>query len=154
MVVPRTINERVWKGSPMRLTSDDLAELQMALLLKRGEILFSVTGMEESLRQNGVPETSASPFDLGNVGTADYDPENTAFLLENERKIVAEIDHCLRAMSNGFYGMCTDCGGSIPPERLKAIPWTRWCVTCAAEADRAKAAHHRRSRKRRKQVDD
>jgi DnaK suppressor protein len=148
------INEIIRKGSAMGLTSEDLAELQMALLLKRSEILLSVTGLEESLRPEEIADTGASPFDRSNVGTADYDLGNTAFLLENERKIVAEIDHCLRAMSNGFYGTCVDCGDQIPTERLKAIPWTRWCVACAAEAERPRARYRRRPRGHHRQVGD
>lgn len=111
----------------MGLTSEDMAELQTALLQKRCEILSSVTGIEESLRRNEATETG------------DCDVENTVCLLENEQKIVTEIDHCLWAMAEGLYGICSSCGSHIPSERLKAIPWTNRCVACAVAAEHPRA---------------
>ncbi len=31
-------------------------------------------------------------------------------------------------IENGTYGICIDCGREIPEARLKAVPWTPYCV--------------------------
>jgi DnaK suppressor protein len=50
---------------------------------------------------------------------------------ENER--LSEIDGALQRIRDGVFGFCEQTGRPIPPERLRAIPWTRYCVD-AAEA--------------------
>ena len=41
-----------------------------------------------------------------------------------------QIEAALAHIENGTYGMCRDCGEPIAEARLKAIPWTRVCITC------------------------
>ena len=52
---------------------------------------------------------------------------------ENARAAAA----ALKRISDGTYGTCTDCGGSIPRGRLEAIPITSLCIACeeALEAE-------------------
>lgn len=52
---------------------------------------------------------------------------------------VALINRALIRMDEGYYGECEDCGEAIPPERLKARPYSTLCVNCAArrEQDRS-----------------
>ncbi len=45
---------------------------------------------------------------------------------------IREIDVALGRFENGRYGVCGVCGGSIPAERLEALPATATCVKCAA----------------------
>ena len=57
--------------------------------------------------------------------------------LEKEgRDELNAIDRCLRLMEQGEYGVCTDCGDSIPLKRLKAVPYTAFCVRCSQERER------------------
>jgi RNA polymerase-binding transcription factor DksA len=82
---------------------------------------------------NGGSELSNAPYHLGDMGTEEYlyDLNNT--LLENEQYIVAEAREALQRMDQGTYGVCESCGKAIGKERLKAIPFSRYCVTCAAQ---------------------
>ncbi len=51
--------------------------------------------------------------------------------LDRERRTLQEIDVALQRMKTGDYGQCEICGTSIPDARLRALPWTRFCVHCA-----------------------
>lgn len=51
--------------------------------------------------------------------------------LDRERRTLQEIDVALQRMKAGRYGQCEICGTSIPDARLRALPWTRFCVHCA-----------------------
>ena len=62
-----------------------------------------------------------------------HDMNNT--LLANEQYIESEAREALRRMDNGTYGKCESCGRAIAKARLEAIPYTRFCVTCAEAAD-------------------
>ncbi len=57
-----------------------------------------------------------------------------------ERAALAEIvqtRHALERLEAGTYGLCIACGNAIAPARLKALPATALCITCAGRsADR------------------
>ena len=40
------------------------------------------------------------------------------------------LEEALWRIEKGTYGVCRDCGEPIAPARLRAIPWTRVCITC------------------------
>ena len=44
-----------------------------------------------------------------------------------------EIDCALQRLRDGMYGLCEETGNPIPDDRLRAIPWARYCRS-AAEA--------------------
>ncbi len=53
-------------------------------------------------------------------------------MLSSEQNAVYEIDEALDRIRNGSYGVCELTGRKIEPQRLEAIPWTRF----SAEAER------------------
>jgi RNA polymerase-binding transcription factor DksA len=57
----------------------------------------------------------------------DYLGNNARIERERVREAIARID-------KGEYGVCELCGGPIPPERLKAVPYSSMCVKCASQA--------------------
>ena len=40
------------------------------------------------------------------------------------------IDEALDRLDSGDYGICLSCEEPIPPKRLHAVPWARYCVRC------------------------
>ncbi|WP_313349717.1 TraR/DksA C4-type zinc finger protein [Paracoccus sp. (in: a-proteobacteria)] len=44
------------------------------------------------------------------------------------------IEAALQRIESGEYGLCTECGGSIQPDRLDLLPETLFCADCAAQA--------------------
>jgi len=55
---------------------------------------------------------------------------------DNERKILNEINAALRKLKNGTYGKCEQCGTEIEPKRLKAVPYSRYCIKCQIKNDK------------------
>jgi RNA polymerase-binding transcription factor DksA len=84
---------------------------------------------------NGGSELSNAPFHLGDMGTEEYLYDMNTTLLANEQYIVSEAREALRRMDQGTYGKCDNCGRAIAKARLEAIPYTRFCVTCAEAND-------------------
>jgi RNA polymerase-binding protein DksA len=62
--------------------------------------------------------------------------------LENRvRQEMAKVEHALDKIKKGTYGLCDNCGKSINPERLEALPQAALCLDCKASlAKNAKAA--------------
>jgi DnaK suppressor protein len=57
---------------------------------------------------------------------------------EHETAELGDIDAALERMDKDAYGICTDCGVSIPPARLSAHPTAKRCIDCQNQYE-----HHR-----------
>ena len=59
-------------------------------------------------------------------------------LLSRERLVekIERLTAALKRMDEGSYGTCVECGKSIAPARLKAIPEVATCVACQEKIER------------------
>jgi DnaK suppressor protein len=119
------------KTNENRLTAAEKEKFKAMLLAKRSEILGDVTTMESEALRRDRSELSNMPIHLADIGTDNYEIENTLYLVDGERKILVEIKDALLRIEDGTYGICEFGGEQIPKARLRAIPWTRYCVGCA-----------------------
>jgi DnaK suppressor protein len=78
-------------------------------------------------------------FASSTTGDDEHDPEGATIgferaqaqaLLDQAVAQVDRIDAALARMAAGTYGRCTDCGGPIGEERLRARPATARCIRC------------------------
>lgn len=53
--------------------------------------------------------------------------ETERLLLDAEER---RIDDARRALAEGTYGVCRNCGAEIPPARLEAVPEAVRCLDC------------------------
>jgi len=119
------------KGNDGMLTAAEIREFKALLLEKLEEILDNVVFMEEETLRKPRTDLSNMPIHMADVGTDSYEMENILGLMDSERKLLAEIEDALARIENGTYGICEGKNEPIPKERLRAIPWARYCVTCA-----------------------
>lgn len=76
---------------------------------------------------------STIPSHMADMGTDTYEQDNTLLLMHNEGETLAQTEAALERIENGTYGFCIECGAKIPKMRLKALPYTPYCVKCASE---------------------
>ncbi len=57
-------------------------------------------------------------------------------LEERERRELAEILAAKARLEAGRFGLCLRCGEPIPLDRLRAMPATRYCVTCQTREEK------------------
>src|SRR5262249_39415871 len=82
--------------------------------------------------EDGGGNLSHLPIHMADLGTDNYEQENTLNLLEREKELLGEIEAALDRIDSGAFGRCEECQGPIrPKDRLKEIPYTRYCVDCA-----------------------
>lgn len=98
-----------------------------ALMQKRAEILVS-GGMIRPLQAS--MENNSRQGDLADQASGNNEVHIALKLKQTDAKILQAIDEALARIDKGAYGVCRDCGEPISPARLKAIPWTRVCITC------------------------
>ena len=110
------------------LTAEDLEAFARMLLDRRQEIIDSVMSIEDSVLHRDSNDLSNRPFDLADLGSDTFEIENSLSLVEGERKILWEILEALDRIENGTYGICLGTGKPIGMERLRAIPWAKYCI--------------------------
>ena len=92
-----------------------------------GEVNQVAQALQEEV--NIKTNISSAPVHLADVasGAVDADVE----VLLTERSIFEQVAEALERIDKGTYGVCESCGSAISEERLKALPYTPWCVRCA-----------------------
>ena len=53
-----------------------------------------------------------------------------------DRQRLASIESALQRFDRGEFGICEECEEEIPLERLQAIPWAAYCVSCQERIER------------------
>lgn len=47
-----------------------------------------------------------------------------------EYQKLRQLQEALDRLDHGEYGVCQNCEDPIPPRRLQAVPWAKYCVSC------------------------
>jgi len=102
-------------------------EYKDALLRKRGEILAAGGGVKPLTTS---AENNSRQGDLADQASGNNEVHIQLKLKQTDAKILQAIEEALYRMEKGTFGVCRDCGEPIAPARLRAIPWTRVCITC------------------------
>ncbi len=67
-------------------------------------------------------------------GTTAYERAQVTSLAAATRATLEDLDRALAAVEREGFGACESCGRPIGMARLRAVPGTTRCVTCAATA--------------------
>ncbi len=93
------------------------------LLKKRQELLAGTKTRPEALSAVQTPDE----MELA-VQSVEQDVNVTAASVRS--RMLQQIDYALERVAGGTYGECQACGEEISPNRLKAIPWAEYCLSC------------------------
>jgi RNA polymerase-binding transcription factor DksA len=123
------------KRTKSGLSRKELAFLKQELLVRRSEIKGDLEslGSDASGSAGGL---SNMPVHMADVGTDNYERENTLGLMESEAKVLREIDQALIRMRDGYYGLCLLTGEPIGFGRLEFKPWAKYCIEVAREREK------------------
>lgn len=67
---------------------------------------------------------------LADDATEVFDRERDLALRGNAQDLLAQVDAAIERMNEGGYGICARCGKQIAPDRLEALPYAIYCITC------------------------
>ena len=115
----------------------DMKVYKERLLLLRARLRGDVNAMADAAlrktRSEASGDLSSMPIHMADIGSDNYEQEFTLGLLQNDEGTLGMIESALVRVEEGQYGCCAECGGVVPKTRLNAIPYTPFCVKCAAE---------------------
>ena len=94
------------------------------LLRKREELLASGQRRPEALAQ------SLQTPDEVEFAIRSAQQDLNAATMELRSRTLREVESALKRVAGGTYGECEACGEHISANRLKAIPWARYCLSC------------------------
>lgn len=89
-----------------------------------------IARLEEALEAN--PD-----YGLGEGDPAIVRWELNKALLEQTRERAVTLEQALSRLSRGTYGLCTQCGRPIHPDRLAVMPNAPLCIDCARDQEAA-----------------
>ena len=94
------------------------------ILLKEKEAIHSALG----IKLNAL----AKPDRIGEEDQAQISHDEFVSLRLNriEYLHLRLIKEALDRIESGHYGVCISCEDPIPPKRLQAIPWAKYCLKC------------------------
>ena len=103
------------------------------LLDLRDGILDAMYGVtHDTLKNTDGMETGGGGMHTGDAGSDSYDRDFALNLLAKEQDALSEVEHAITRAETGLYGVCEMSGERIPNERLEAIPFARYTVSCQA----------------------
>jgi DnaK suppressor protein len=118
------------KAVKERASAALLAECRVLIERKIAEVRQGLTA-RRAHEWVACPE---EPLDSGDWCQKSHD--EWLFLNQNriERQLLRELEGALLRLEDGSYGVCLECGETISPKRLAAVPWAGLCMSCGKNA--------------------
>jgi RNA polymerase-binding protein DksA len=102
------------------------------------QLLSEKARLEEELAE--ISESPGASVGYGNHmaddATIAYEQTKALAVKQNAKWLLVQVKEALDRFDDGTYGVCENCGQSIDPARLKAIPYTALCMSCAQNQKR------------------
>lgn len=110
------------------LTEEQIDELTGLLERALAKLERSMRTTEEAMRPVALDQTAVGRLSridsLQNQGL-------TRNLQEREQAKLGQVTTAFQRLAEGTYGVCVECGGEIPFERLLVFPETPTCTGCS-----------------------
>jgi DnaK suppressor protein len=87
--------------------------------------------------ETAVPTADASSSDFLDIAQSVEQQELARLTTTRLADRAKRLQIALGRVADGEYGLCAECGASIPPKRLLAMPDATTCVACQARLEGA-----------------
>ena len=122
-----------------KLTKKQMEEFRQKLVEERGQLVHQERELEEGALSASQSElTGEMSFDeeFADAATATFERERDLSISNNIKDLLDKIDHALRRIEDGTYGICERCGKPIERARLRALPYANLCIEDAQAEER------------------
>lgn len=118
----------------MALSKKEIEKFKQQLEHLRAQIMRT---FEESSREVKSPEESKGYSQhQADEGTDDFNRQITIQLSGEETQVLKLIDHALKKIEDGTYGICDVTGKPISKKRLEAIPYASMTVEAQEQQEK------------------
>ena len=133
-------------AAPASVFSENYIKNQgVNLLSMKDSILDAMNGVARDSLHSRAENSEANAFGehQADAGSDAYDRDFALNILSREQDSLYEIEQALSRIDHGVYGICENCGKTIPRARLDALPFTRFTVECQSEMERIHGPRYR-----------
>jgi RNA polymerase-binding protein DksA len=128
----------------MPISSEQLSKSREVLLEKRAALANQVELLaKEAVDSTESTQNSKSPISSAENASDAYDQDFAFISMESEEDLLRKVDRALQRIRENTYGECEECGKTINPERLEALPWATMCVKCQELEERGMLSRKR-----------
>ena len=118
----------------------DLDRFRRVLMEEKARVSKSLAKHSKIIQhegeESGLELAKAHSNHMADQGTDEYQYEATIQFASSEGRYLYHIMEALSRIEDGTYGKCEACGKQIGLERLKALPYTRLCITCKEKEEK------------------
>jgi len=110
----------------------DLEEFRQHLLGLRAEILGDNRQLKKDadMTSSGASDAARAPIHMAESASDTHEKHIMFDRLSASSETLQMIDDALDRIDAGTYGICEDCGATIPVRRLRIKPYASLCIEC------------------------
>jgi DnaK suppressor protein len=109
----------------------ELSSVRLKLEQMRKRLIEELEQSKDNGNREKEQQRAGSFYEREEAASATADLERWIAVESQKRNSLAEIEHALRKIDAGTYGICDNCGQPIDPARLEALPHAIHCMTCS-----------------------
>ena len=104
---------------------------------KKGEFERALQRLMDNQKEYQQHLEGESSMDESDQAVREISVSNNYSLIERKARELKKIDRLIRqVLADAHFGMCEECGKTIPPERLLIVPEATLCVACQRELEK------------------
>jgi DnaK suppressor protein len=107
------------------MKQEQIQHIKNVLVRKMDELQGASNKMVEEVMKESME--LADPLDRAAV---ELDRTVTLIMRDRDRKLIQNIRETLTRIDEGLFGLCDDCGETLPTKRILAAPLSRLCKSC------------------------
>ena len=109
------------------------AEVRARLEQERASLRSDIAALAAD---NQAPQDDAGIGNhMADDATEVFARERDLALRSNAQDLLLQVEAAIGRMDEGRYGTCARCGQKIAPDRLEALPYAIYCITCQAQIE-------------------
>jgi RNA polymerase-binding transcription factor DksA len=126
------------------LEKEELKHFRDLLIEERKRVLEELDWVEKNYigksRRESSGDVSGYSMHPADMGTDSQEMEKAYMIGATSGEALEDIDEALVNIDKGNYGVCNECNGRIPRERLEAVPYAKLCLTCKSKLEGSQGA--------------
>jgi DnaK suppressor protein len=114
--------------------NEALASVRVRLERERASLRSDIAALAADNR--APQDDSGIGNHIADDATEVFERERDLALRSNSQDVLTQVDAAIERIDQGSYGICARCGKKIAPDRLEALPYAIYCITCQSQVER------------------
>ncbi len=125
------------QNQSLRLPIEELRQRLLDELQRLQHELYELTGGDEATPPTDpLLDSGGMASDQADDADALSQAERNRAIVSHTQRLLTQVDEALARIEAGTYGRCTNCGQSIAPARLMALPSAALCIDCQTKSEK------------------